>query len=317
MSADDVGLPAHGALLPPPRQADQALSSVFGVPQHGNVVRGLQYGQKNTLVTGSALFLLLVLVCAIFAPFIAPHNPEALNLAASNLPPGSAVGGVSYLLGTDSVGHDILSQVIFGSRISMTVGVLSVLLSGSIGVILGLLAGYYRGWLDGVLMRLVDLQMSIPPLVLALFVLFTVGSSFLNIVLVLGLTRWMAYTRLVRGMMLSLRERQFFEGIVQLGANDVRVLLRHGLPNVMGPVAVLATLEVASVMLTEASLDFLGLGIQPPTPSWGVMIANGQDYLASAWWEVTMPGLAILLTALSLNILASRLSHTLGRADSR
>lgn len=279
-------------------------------------------GPRHTYRWGlllSAVFLTTVVVAAVLAPLVAPHDPAAIDIALRNRPPGtpSETGFVRYWLGTDALGRDELSRLIYGAQISLTVGALTVVLSGAIGVALGLVAGYYRGWRDTVIMRIVDLQMGLPSLLLALLVLYVLGPGFQNVVLVLALTRWMVYARLVRGIMLSLRERQFFEAIQQLGASDRRTLVRHALPNVIGPVAVLAVLEMATVMLVESSLDFLGLGIQPPQASWGLMLAEGKNYMTIAWWQVTMPGLAIMLTALSLNIVAGGLRPGEDRPDRR
>jgi len=185
------------------------------------------------------------------------------------------------------------------------VGVASVLVSGALGVTLGLIAGYYRGWIDTLVMRLVDIQMSVPSLLIALLVLYILGPSFLNVVFVLAITRWMVYARVARGLVLSLRESLFVEAARSLGASDLRIIWKHLLPNVSAPLLVLGTLEFAVMLLTEASLSFLGLGIQAPDSSWGLMLAEGRTYLTSAWWLVTMPGFAILLTTLSVNIIAT------------
>jgi len=253
-------------------------------------------------------FIVLVAGAAIFAPFVAPHDPLAQSIRTRNKPPMTPAiqeGGVPYLLGTDALGRDTLSRLIFGARISLTVGVLTALISGTLGVSLGLVAGFYRGAIDDLIMRLVDLQMSMPGLLIALFVLFALGPSFVNLVLVMVVTRWMVYARITRGMMLSLRERPFVEAARALGCSDTRLVLVHMLPNLFSPIIVLATLEVATMMLALAALDFLGLGIQPPDSSWGLMLAQGREYITSAWWLVTFPGLAIMLTALSFNVLAT------------
>ncbi|MGE3270313.1 MAG: ABC transporter permease [Chloroflexota bacterium] len=253
-------------------------------------------------------FILLVTGSAIFAPYVAPHDPIAQSIRTRNKPPMTPAiqaGGVPYLLGTDALGRDNLSRLIYGARISLTVGLLTALISGTLGVTLGLVAGFYRGRVDDLIMRLVDLQMSLPGLLIALFVLFALGPSFVNLILVMVVTRWMVYARITRAMMLSLRERPFVEAARTLGCSDMRLVLVHMLPNLFSPIIVLATLEVATMMLSLAALDFLGLGIQPPDSSWGLMLAQGREYITSAWWLVTFPGLAILLTALSFNVLAT------------
>jgi peptide/nickel transport system permease protein len=256
----------------------------------------------------AACFIVLVIGSAIFAPYVAPYDPYAQAIRLRNKPPGTPAlqpGGFPHVLGTDALGRDMLSRLIYGSRISLTVGIATALISGTVGVTLGLIAGYYRGWLEDLIMRLVDLQMSLPGLLLALFVLFALGPGFLNIIMVMVVTRWMVYARITRGMMLSLREHAYVEAARALGCSDRRIVLLHMLPNLLSPIIVLATLEVATLMLALAALDFLGMGIQPPDSSWGLMLAQGREYITSAWWQVLFPGLIILLTALSFNILAT------------
>lgn len=262
----------------------------------------------DKLVLAAGIFVILLLLSAVFAGVIAPHNPEAQSLMLRNKPPGTAAqdgGRIPYLLGTDQLGRDQLSRLLFGARISLAVGFSSVIISGSLGVLIGLVSGFYRGWVDDVLMRLVDIQMGFPSLLLALIVLYSLGPSVWNVILVLAVTRWMVYARVTRGLVLSYRENVFVEAARATGAGDRRILFLHILPNLLSPILVLATLEVATMILTEASLDFLGLGIQPPQSSWGLMLAQGRAYVTSAWWLVTFPGVLILLTALSLNLMAT------------
>jgi peptide/nickel transport system permease protein len=262
----------------------------------------------DIVVLVALCFIVLVIGSAVFAEFVAPHDPYTQSIRMRNKPPftpAAEPGAFPHVLGTDALGRDILSRLIFASRISLTVGILTALISGTVGVMLGLVAGFYRGPIDDLIMRLVDLQMSLPSLLLALFVLFALGPSFVNLILVMVITRWMIYARITRGMMLSLRERPFVEAARALGCSDRRLVLVHMLPNLISPIIVLATLEVATMMLSLAALDFLGLGIQPPDSSWGLMLAQGREYLTTAWWLVTFPGLAILLTALSFNVLAT------------
>ena len=207
-----------------------------------------------------------------------------------------------YLLGTDHLGRDMVSRLIVGARISMSVGVLGVLVSGVIGLTLGLLAGYYRGAVDDVIMRTVDIFMSIPLLLLALLVIFILGPSFQNIIIVFALGRWMLYCRVTRGVVMSLRENAFVEAARAIGCSDRRIIGRHILPNLIAPLMTIAALDVPRIILTESTLSFLGLGIQPPESSWGTMLSRGRDYLTTAWWVVVMPGTAIFLTALSFNL---------------
>ncbi|MEX2376255.1 MAG: ABC transporter permease [Dehalococcoidia bacterium] len=280
--------------------------------------RYLRNLSRRPIVMLAVVILTVIVLAGILAEAVVPHDPFASNLSLRNQPPGTPDpdGGLTYLLGTDPLGRDILSRLIIGARVSISVGLASVLLSGTIGFALGLIAGYFRGWVDDVIMRLVDLQMSVPSLLIALLVLYVLGPSLINVVLVLAISRWMVYARVSRAMILSLREEPFIEAAHVLGASHLRTIVRHMIPNMIAPVLVLATLEFAVVLLTEAALSFLGLGIQPPQSSWGLMLANGREYLTSAWWMVMFPGLAILLTTLSINLIATWLrSETGGVAE--
>ena len=196
----------------------------------------------------------------------------------------------------------MVSRLIHGGRISISVGVLGVLVSGSIGIFLGLIAGYYRGKIDDVIMRVVDVFMSIPLLFLALMVLFILGPSFTNIIVVSAVARWMLFCRVTRGVVMSLREQTFVEAAKAIGSSDQRIISRHILPNLITPLLTIAALEVPRNILTESALSFLGFGIQPPESSWGLMLASGRQYITTAWWIVVIPGLAIFLTALSFNL---------------
>lgn len=278
----------------------------------------LRFAWCHKLVALSFVVLATVVTSAVLAPWISPFDPYAQDLALRNQPPLSRDpdGGI-HLLGTDPLGRDELARVMLGGRVSLAVALASVMVSGMFGTAVGLVAGYYRNWFDDVVGRFVDLQMSVPSLLIALLVLYVLGPSFLNVVLVLAVTRWMVYARVARGLMLSMREELFVEAAKSLGASSPQIILRHLLPNLLGPILVLATLELAVMMLTEASLSFLGLGIQPPESSWGLMLAEGREYLTSSPWLVAVPGLAILVTTLSVNIIAtwlrSRASGVPGR----
>lgn len=283
-----------------PERAEQSRHLTFG-----DVLRAL-VTDRIALVASS--FILIVLLSAVFAPIVAPHDPYLQAIPLRNKPPGTPSrieNAAPHVLGTDALGRDTLSRLIFGSRISLAVGLATVAVSGTVGVTMGLLAGYYRGRVEDLIMRIVDLQMSLPSLLVALFILFALGPSFVNVILVLVLTRWMVYARITRSLMLSMRESAFVEAAKALGCGDRRIIVKHMLPNLLSPILVLATLEVAAMMLTQAALDFLGLGIQPPDSSWGLMLAQGREYLTSAWWQVTFPGVIIMLTALSFNVLAT------------
>lgn len=263
---------------------------------------------RDKLTFVAVLFLVILAIAAVFAPWVAPFDPNDQSLFMRNMPPMTVPedgGSIPHLLGTDALGRDELSRLIFGGRVSLAVGLVSVLVSGSIGTMLGLLAGFYRGRVDDVIMRLVDIQMGFPSLLLALFVLYVIGGGVLNVILILAVTRWMVYARVTRGLVLSYRENVFVEAAKATGCTDRQIIGRHLLPNLLSPIVVLGTLEVAYMILTEAALSFLGLGIQPPQSSWGLMLSQGRQYVTTAWWLVTFPGLAILLSALSLNLVAT------------
>ncbi len=262
----------------------------------------------------SALFLSVIVISAVFAPLVAPYDPQNQQLRLRHEGPfstGTATLRVDrqqveetrfFLLGTDHLGRDYLSRLIYGGRISISVGVLGVLVSSVIGVFLGITAGYYRGVLDDVIMRAVDIFMAVPLLLLALMVLFILGPSFTNIIIVFAVARWMLFCRITRGVVLSLREQAFVDAARAIGASDGRIIGRHVLPNLITPLLTLAALEVPRNILTESTLSFLGFGIQPPESSWGLMLSQGRDYIVTAWWVVVVPGTAIFLTALSFNL---------------
>jgi peptide/nickel transport system permease protein len=209
----------------------------------------------------------------------------------------------AHPLGTDELGRDILSRILYGSRTTLLIAAGAVILGGAVGTLLGIIAGYYRGIVDRILMRVVDIQLALPLMLLALLVVAAVGASTQNLVIVLALTSWLRYARIIRGQVLALREREFILSAHAIGAGTWRIMIKHLLPNVMTPVLVIATLELARIIIMDAALSFLGLGVQPPSPSWGRMLADGRVYITTAWWIVTFPGLAILLTVLSVNLL--------------
>jgi peptide/nickel transport system permease protein len=298
-AAGEMGHPGSGTVASPDALASQR-------PRRSTMALYVSALVRDPVTLAAALFLVLLVLSAIFAPVIAPFDPEKQSLMLRNQPPGTESDGVlPHLLGTDQLGRDLISRLLFGARISLAVGVASVTVSGIFGVVLGLIAGYYRGVVDDIIMRLVDTQMGFPSLLMALVVLYIVGSGVWNVIFVLAVTRWMVYARVTRGLVLSHREMVFVEAAQALGCSDRRILFLHILPNLVSPLLVLATLEVSTMILTEASLSFLGLGIQPPQSSWGLMLAQGRSYVTTAWWLVTFPGIAILLTALSLNLLAT------------
>lgn len=254
---------------------------------------------------GLTLVLLLVAL-AVLAPLLAPHDPAAQNLRARLLPPvWLDKGSWTYLLGTDHLGRDVLSRLIYGSQVSLAVGAGVVLLAGGFGTVMGLLAGYFGGRTDGFIMRWVDTQVAFPGLLLALIILAVVGPSMTSLIVVLSINGWMVYARMVRGSVLSVRQLPYVEAAEMVGCRPRRVIFRHILPNLVSPLLTLAILEFARIVLAEAALSFLGLGVQPPATSWGLDVANGKEYMFRAWWLVTFPGAAIAITVLGINLLAS------------
>ncbi len=245
------------------------------------------------------LFLGCLAVVALAAPYLAPHNPERGALRARlKAPTWEAPDGRGYLLGTDQLGRDVLSRMIYGTRVSLTIGFAAVVVGSLVGGLLGLTAGFRGGWVDEVIMTVADAQLAFPFILLAIGIIAVLGPSFPNLVLVVGLSGWVTYARVLRSQVLSLRQRDFVSAILALGGSVPRVLLRHVLPNVASSFMVIATLELARAIVLEATLSFLGLGIQPPTPSWGGMIQEGREYLDSAWWISVFPGILLMLTSL-------------------
>lgn len=266
-------------------------------------------GRIDIAATLAALLLLVFVVVAVLAPLLAPHDPTLGKLSARLLPPAWIDAGRSeFLLGTDHLGRDVLSRLIHGARISLSVGLAAVLVAGTLGTTLGIVAGYLGSFADQLIMRVVDAWMAMPSLVFAIFLAAMVGQSTVNIVLILGLVYWTRYARLVRGEVLSLRERDFVKLAIVTGASPLRIMLRHILPNVMNTTLVLATLMLGVVIVTEASLSFLGVGVPPPQPAWGLMLADGkQAMMAGKWWLTVLPGLCIMLTVLSASVLGDYL----------
>ncbi len=249
-----------------------------------------------------AIILLAFIVAALAAPWIAPLDPARQSLLARLRAPGTTVGGITYWLGSDELGRDLLSRVIYGARASLTVALLSVIVSGAFGTALGVLAGYFRGWTEVAIMRAVDIMLSIPAILLAIITVAVLGPGFFNLVIVLGFTRWPRYTRVAYAQTLSVSTRPFITASRLAGARPLRILARHVLPNILAPLIVVATLEFGLMVLFEAGLSFLGLGIQPPTPSWGSIMSVGRNYVATAWWIATFPGICLFLLVLSVNL---------------
>lgn len=261
---------------------------------------------RDPVSCAAALFLLILLVSAAGADVLAPYDPNQANLRARLLPPLSrAPDGSFFLFGTDELGRDMLSRLMHGARVSMSIGILGATCSALVGITLGVLAGWYRGLLEDVLMRAVDGMLALPSLLIALFVLFVIGAGYFNLILVFTLLHWMIFARMARSLTLTYRENTYITAARAIGARDSRIIQTHLLPNMVSPLLVLFTLEIAVLILSEASLSFLGFGVQPPQSSWGLMIARGREYISSAWWLVVLPGAAIFLAALSLNLVAA------------
>ncbi len=264
----------------------------------------------------TALFGLVVVVgvvaAAVFAPLLSRFDPIEQNISQRLEPPGWTDGsGLVHLLGTDQLGRDILARIIHGSRIALLVGFAAVAISGLIGLAVGLVSGYVGGRVDDLCMRLADIQLAFPFILLAIAVIGVLGPSLGNIIVVIGVSSWVVYARVVRSEVLSIREREFVQAAIALGGDDSRVLVRHVLPNAFAPWLVVATLDMARVIVIESALSFLGLGVQPPTPTWGGMLADGRVYLSTAWWLATFPGVAILITVLGINLLGDGLRDAL------
>ncbi len=264
------------------------------------------------------LVILCILLIAIFAPFVTSHDPNYQNLLARLKPPGYSTGSRFYLLGTDELGRDLLTRIVYGARISLLVAFLSVSISLIFGVLIGMVAGYFRGFLEVLIMRMADIFLSIPAILLAILTVAVLGPSLLNLVLVLAFTRWPRYTRVAYAQTLSVAGSLYIKSSAYSGASNTRILMRHILPNILAPLIVLATLEFGLMILFEGGLSFLGLGVQPPMPSWGSILSVGRNYISSAWWIVTLPGICLFVVVLSVNVLGDFLRdkfdpHSLGR----
>lgn len=262
----------------------------------------LKQFKKNRRAMVGLYVIVLIIFISLLAPLISPYDPETINLGASLQPPS-----LKHWLGTDKLGRDILSRIIYGSRVSLMVGIVAVGISGIIGVVLGALAGYFGKWVDNLIMRLVDILLSFPSILLAITLVAVLGASLFNVMLAIGMVGWVSYARIVRGEFLSLKNQEFVLSARTSGAGFVRIIFRHMLPNSMAPIIVMATLGMAGAIITESSLSFLGLGVQPPTPSWGQMLSDGRTIMRQAWWVSTFPGIAIMITVLAFNLLGDGL----------
>lgn len=265
----------------------------------------------RTAFIGSVIILSFILV-AILAPFLAPHDPLKASIIKRLRPPSWVDGGsITYLLGTDEIGRDIFSRIIYGARVSLLVGLITVAISSSLGIFLGTFAGYYKGPFDAVLSRFADLLLSFPDLIFAIFFMAIIGPGFFNLIVILCFKNWVVFFRLSRGEMISEKTKEYVEAAQALGESDVKIIFKEILPNIIHSLLVLATLRVGYFIILEASLSFLGLGIQPPTPAWGSMINSGRAFMLTSWWVSTMPGISLLILVLSINILGEGLRDIL------
>lgn len=248
--------------------------------------------------------LVVVVLMALGADYIAPQDPGEVNLLDRLKPPGYVDdSGRMHYLGTDPLGRDLLSRLVYGSRVSLLVGFSAVLIGGALGLLLGLLSGYYGHWVDDIIMRLADVQLAFPSILLYIVVLAVIGPGLVNVIAILGFTGWVVYGRVARAQVLSVREQEFVIAARSIGCRDRRIIWQHVLPNIFGALIVVGSFAVASNIIAEASLSFLGLGVPPAVPTWGIMLSEGKEYLRDAWWPVTFPGIAIALTVLSINSL--------------
>lgn len=285
---------------------ESATRNTSSVPAIRPGLGALRRLSRNTGATVGALLLVALIAVALLAPVLAPRDPVKINPPDGLKPPGK-----DFWFGTDQFGRDVFSRVVWGARLSLRVGVVAVLISVGGGVPLGLAAGYYGGWLDMAVMRLIDLMLAFPGILLALVIVTILGPGLSNVMLAVGIYGIPSYARVVRGSVLVVRGQPFVEAAQALGCPSVRVVARHLLPNVVAPIIVLSSLNVAGAILTSAALSFLGLGAQPPTPEWGALLNAGRDWVRDAWWLTTFPGLAIMLTVLAINMLGDGLRDVL------
>jgi peptide/nickel transport system permease protein len=277
-----------------------------GLQQRRRLINTLLRDKKALL---GLLILTVIIFGAIFAPFVTPYDPNAHDFAFLEAPSGT------HILGTDDLGRDLFTRIIYGARISLFVGLVTVVTSMVIGVLLGLLAGYYGGWIDNLIMRYIDLQWAFPNFIIAVYLVAVFGTGLSNVIVAVTLAFLDDFARIARGMALTIRELEYVVAARALGASDMRILLLHILPNAVAPVIVLATISVSYAILAEAGLSFLGLGVKPSTPTWGLILSDARSFFSRAWWLAVFPGLAIMLTVLSINFLGDALRDALDVRD--
>lgn len=259
-----------------------------------------------TGMLGFSLIILLLLL-SVFGGLIAPSDPMDAPLRERLLPPLTD----GHILGTDQLGRDILSRIIAGTKVSVIIGLATALLAGLIGTVVGVIAGYFRGWIDVVLMRIVDVQLSFPFILLVLVISAVLGAGLTNIVISLALAGWVVFARVIRSEVLAIREKEFITAAIATGVSKFEILFRHILPNIFTPIIILVSLQMGTYIIAEASVSFLGFGVQPPTPAWGNMLNEGKDYIFGSWWLITFPGIAIIITTLGVNLFGDWLRDTL------
>jgi len=282
------------------------LSLGMEAKQENRIAEAFRRLQRNKGAILGLIILVLISLISVFAPLVATHNPIDAVFEESLLPPSS-----EHLMGTDVLGRDIYSRVIYGSRISLQLGFVSVAIAAFFGTVLGLQSGYFGGWLDMVVMRIIDVMLAFPGLLLAMGIVAGLGFSLTNAMIAVGISAIPGYTRVVRGSVLVIKENLYVDAARVIGCRDLAIMFRHILPNAMAPIIVLSTLGIARAIITGSALSFLGLGAQPPTPEWGAMLNHGRQWLRQGWWVTTFPGLAIMITVLSINMLGDGLRDAL------
>ncbi|KGR90627.1 peptide ABC transporter permease [Ureibacillus massiliensis 4400831 = CIP 108448 = CCUG 49529] len=279
---------------------------VTNAPKKASFVsRFFKFIRTNPIGVFGMLLVALSVICAVFAPWIAPYDPTEASLTNRLDAPSflDATGESTYLLGGDQLGRDLLSRIIYGAQISLIVGIAGVFISLVIGTIMGLISGYFGKWLDDLIMRVADIQLAFPFILFAIVIMSVLGTGIWKIVIILGLTYWVGFARLIRGQVISLKEQEFVQAAKAIGGSHRRIIFKHILPNVLSSILVLSTTYIAEFILLEASLTFLGLGVDPTIPSWGGMLADSRNYITTAWWTTVFPGFAIMLTVLGFNLL--------------
>ncbi len=289
--------------LQPQEQIHQKEMDVL--PKKSHIRSFWKFIKKNPAGFIGMLLVILSVAAALLSQWIAPFEPTKASLSSRLVPPSWADenGESAFLLGTDQVGRDLLSRIIYGTRISLMVGFLGVLISMVIGTILGLVSGYFGKWLDDFIMRIADIQLAFPFILFAIVIMSVLGTGIWKIIIILGLTYWVGFARLIRGQVISLKEQEYIQAARAIGGTQFRIIRKHILPNVLSSILVLGTMYIAEFILLEASLTFLGLGVDPTIPSWGGMLADSRNYVTTAWWTATFPGIAIMLTVLGFNLL--------------